>query len=87
MLVLSRKIQESVVVGGTNGIEQLLRVTVVEIRGRCVRLGFDAGAHVPVHRAEVWKRISAEAQAPDPQHAAERPQERPPYRDQLSTTE
>ena len=41
MLVLSRKSQQSVVVGGAAGFERLLRVTVLEISGRTVRLGFD----------------------------------------------
>jgi carbon storage regulator CsrA len=59
MLVLSRKIQESVVVGGADGFEQLLKVTVLEIKSGCVRLGFDVHAAVPVHRWEVWERIRA----------------------------
>ena len=32
MLVLSRKTQETVVVGGSEGFERVLKVTVVEIR-------------------------------------------------------
>ena len=66
MLVLSRKKQESVVIGGDSGFERLLKVTVLEIRSSSVRLGFDASADVPVHRSEVWERICAESQAPDP---------------------
>ncbi len=59
MLVLTRKNQESVVVGGADGFQRLLKVTVLEItRGR-VRLGFDVDAGVPVHRSEVWERIRA----------------------------
>ena len=65
MLVLSRKNQESVVVGGANGFERLFRVTVVEIRRGRVRLGFDVDAEVPVHRSEVWERIRAENGRPD----------------------
>jgi len=61
MLVLSRKSQESVVVGASEGQEPLLKVTVLEIRGGCVRLGFEAEAVVPVHRLEVWERIRASA--------------------------
>jgi carbon storage regulator CsrA len=57
MLVLTRKTQESVVVGGSNGFEQLLKVTVVQISGEKVRLGFEVDKEVPVHRAEVWERI------------------------------
>jgi carbon storage regulator CsrA len=60
MLVLSRKNQESVVVGGATGFERLCRVTVLEICGGRVKLGFEVDADVPVHRAEVWERISAE---------------------------
>jgi len=81
MLVLSRKKQESVVVGGASGCEQLLKVTVIDIRGSCVRLGFDASAEVPVHRAEVWERIHAESQAPNPRQVVAPPKGRVPYCD------
>jgi carbon storage regulator CsrA len=59
MLVLSRKMQESVVVGGCDGFERLLKVTVLEIEGGKVRLGFEVDKDVPVHRWEVWERILA----------------------------
>jgi carbon storage regulator len=59
MLVLSRKSQEAVVVGGSGRFERLLKITVLEIRGGNVRLGFEAPADVPVHRWEVWERIRA----------------------------
>jgi carbon storage regulator CsrA len=64
MLVLSRKCQEAVVVGGTDGFERQLKVTVLEISRGKVRLGFDVDADVPVHRLEVWERIRA-ATPPD----------------------
>ena len=57
MLVLSRKSMESVVVGGSGRFERMLKVTVLEIKNGTVRLGFEADASVPVHRAEVWERI------------------------------
>jgi carbon storage regulator CsrA len=57
MLVLSRRNQESVVVGGTGGVDRKLVVTVLEIKCGKVRLGFDADAGVPIHRMEVWERI------------------------------
>jgi carbon storage regulator len=60
MLVLTRKSQECVVVGGTNGFEQLLRVTVLEINKGKVRLGFEADKSIPVHRGEVWEQIRLE---------------------------
>ena len=61
MLVLSRKSQESVVVGGTGGVEGKMLVTVLDIRGGKVRLGFEVDADVPVHRLEVWDRIRLNA--------------------------
>lgn len=57
MLVLSRKTQESVVIGGGGGLERLLKVKVLEISGEKVKLGFDVDPDVPVHRLEVWERI------------------------------
>ena len=60
MLILSRKHQESVVVGGSPGFERMLKVTVLGINGSSVRLGFDADSDIPIHRLEVWERIRAE---------------------------
>jgi carbon storage regulator CsrA len=57
MLVLTRKSMESVVVGGSGRLEQLLKVTVLEIKNGSVRLGFEADASIPVHRWEVWERM------------------------------
>ncbi len=57
MLVLSRQIQEAVVVGGSDGFERMLKVKVLEIAGEHVRLGFEIAKEVPVHRLEVWERI------------------------------
>jgi carbon storage regulator CsrA len=59
MLVLSRKSLQSVVVGSPGGLAPLLKVTVLEIRGGKVRLGFEGAAEVPVHRLEVWEQIRA----------------------------
>ncbi len=57
MLILSRKNGESVVVGEDDGVQRQLKVTVLDIRGRKVRLGFEVDSSVPVHRLEVWERI------------------------------
>ncbi len=62
MLVLTRKCQEMVVVGGAEGFEPMLKVTVLGIDKGKVRLGFDAGRDIRVHRLEVWERIRAMAQ-------------------------
>ena len=51
MLVLSRKKNESLVIG------DCVVVTVVEIRGDKVRLGIDAPREVPIHRREVFDAI------------------------------
>jgi carbon storage regulator len=64
MLVLTRKIQESVVVGGSDGFQRILKVKVLGIRGEKVKLGFDVDPDVPVHRQEVYDRIVA-ASGPD----------------------
>ena len=66
MLVLSRKNQESVMVGGSEGFERMLKVTVLEIGGGKVRLGFEADAAVPIHRWEVWERILASSRQESP---------------------
>jgi carbon storage regulator len=55
MLVLGRKRGESIVVGDD------IIVTVLEVRGDRVKLGFTASAEVPIHRAEVHRRIDDDA--------------------------
>jgi len=57
MLVLTRKNQEAVMIGGSGGFERLLKLTVLEIKAGSVRLGFEVDADVPIHRLEVWQRI------------------------------
>ena len=59
MLALTRKSQESVVLGGSDDFEGLLKVTALEIRRQHVRRGFEVGAQVLVHRWEVWQRTRA----------------------------
>lgn len=61
MLVLSRKTKEAVMVGGSDGFERLLKVTVLDVQNGKVKLGFEVDAGVPVHRLEVWERIRARA--------------------------
>ena len=57
MLVLTRKPLETVVVGGSDVLEPMIKVTVLEIRGGKVRLGFEAAGDVPILRWEVWQRV------------------------------
>ncbi len=56
MLVLSRKKNESIVVN------DVIVITVVEIRGDKVRLGIEAPREVPIHRSEVFAAIQASGQ-------------------------
>lgn len=55
MLVLSRKKNESIVIG------ENVEVTVLEVRGDKVRLGVKAPRDVTVHRNEVMELIAREA--------------------------
>lgn len=57
MLVLSRKNQESVVVVGPHNNECLLKITVIEIQGGRVKLGFEAADDVPIQRSELWEQM------------------------------
>ena len=54
MLVLSRKINESLFIGGE------IKITVVDVRGDKARIGIDAPSAVPVHRQEVFDAIDRE---------------------------
>lgn len=75
MLVLTRKNEESVVVGGSSPSEHMLKVTVLEIRSGQVKLGFEAPADVPVHRGEEWERILAGDQSNGPAARPAAPEE------------
>jgi carbon storage regulator len=65
MLVLTRKSHESVVIGGTDNLHRIMKVTVLSIQGRNVQLGFEVDSDVPVHRSEVWERIRSETDLTD----------------------
>ena len=54
MLILSRKIGESIYIGD----EVIVRV--MEIRGNQIRIGIDCDRNIPVHREEVYKQIQKE---------------------------
>jgi len=51
MLILSRKLNESIVIDGR------ITVKVVRIEGEVIKLGIAAPADVPVHRQEVYEEI------------------------------
>jgi len=64
VLVLSRQLDEAVVLIGPDGVE-LGRIAVVSIRGDKVRLGFDFPKYIQVHREEVADRIGERILAGD----------------------
>lgn len=51
MLVLTRKVGESVVAG------EQIRITVLEIKGDQIRLGIDAPRSIAIHRGEIYESI------------------------------
>jgi carbon storage regulator len=55
MLVLSRKRDEQIVIGGN------IVITVIDVRGDKVRLGIQAPQDIPVHRQEIYEALEREA--------------------------
>jgi len=53
MLVLSRRVGESIVIGGD------VTVTILEVRSDVIRVGIDAPRSVAVHRAELLVELEA----------------------------
>jgi carbon storage regulator len=59
MLVLTRKIYETIVIGGN------IRITITAIRGRQVRVAIDAPEHLSIIRGELVEFPASEsAEAP-----------------------
>jgi len=54
MLILSRRVGETIMVGDD------VTVTVLGINGNQIRIGIDAPRDIVVHRKEVYERIQAE---------------------------
>jgi carbon storage regulator CsrA len=57
MLVLSRKNRESVIVGRPGTGDQMVKVTVLQVRGGKVTLGIEGDRNIPILRSELWERI------------------------------
>jgi carbon storage regulator len=58
MLVLSRKVNEKIVVTSPDGT--LITLMLVEIRGDKARIGVDAPKSWSIHRAEIQALVDAE---------------------------
>jgi carbon storage regulator len=59
MLILTRRVGESVVIG------EDVTVTVLGVKGNQVRIGINAPKHVAVHREEIYERIKSGRGAAD----------------------
>jgi carbon storage regulator len=57
MLILSRKVDEKIMIGDD------ISISIIEIRGDQVRIGVDAPKKVKVFRQEVFEAIKAENKA------------------------
>ena len=58
MLVLSRRKEESIIVGDN------IEVKIIEVRGKKVRLGITAPRSISVHRKEIYEAIKREKHQP-----------------------
>ena len=54
MLILTRKVGESITIGDD------IRIYVIDVKGRQVRLGIEAPAETRVHRSEIYQKIIEE---------------------------
>ena len=71
MLILTRRPQETLVVGDN------IKVQVLGVKGGQVRLGVEAPRDVPVYREEIWVRIKRDKLKPgvqEPEDAVEPPE-------------
>jgi len=68
MLVLSRQKNETIMIG------DMIKITIVDVKGEKVRVGINAPIEIPVHRKEVYdaiKRENIQASAVDPSNLAQ----------------
>ncbi len=59
MLILTRKLDETIIIGDNADIT----IKVLGVRGNQVKLGIDAPKDVAVHREEIFNRIADEREA------------------------
>jgi carbon storage regulator len=61
MLILTRRVGESVMIGDD------VTITVLGVKGNQVRVGINAPKNVAVHREEIYERIKREQQGEVPE--------------------
>lgn len=54
MLLLTRKAGQKIIIGDD------IEITVLEVRGRHVKLGINAPKDISVHREEIYEKIKSE---------------------------
>lgn len=54
MLILTRKIGEGIFLGDD------IRISILEIRGKQIRIGIEAPSHIVVLREEIYQRVQEE---------------------------
>ena len=67
MLILTRRVGESVVIGDE------IAVTILGVKGNQVRVGVTAPRDVTVHRQEIYERIKSEQESPVPAETPDEP--------------
>ena len=66
MLILTRRVGERLCIG------EQVTVTVLDVKGKQVRIGIDAPRDVAVHREEIYERIQREGtRVTEPEAAGE----------------
>jgi hypothetical protein len=64
MLIVTRSLQQSVIVGEFDGFELMLKVTVLGVSGKKVRLGFEVVTDDPDRPLKAWEQLADDQ--PDP---------------------
>lgn len=62
MLVLTRKVDECIIVGEG---PLAVMIKIIDVRGDKVRVGIEADSSIPIHRKEIADAIAAENQKSD----------------------